>query len=111
MIRKKFPDSYHWFPKKSKYVCIVENLDPSPFVIVLDSSKMIVSVCIPQIAYYSGTSDIVVLATHPANLRNGYGKTDVHFALTYIKQQCLSGTFGFWADTFVGDEERADVMF
>ena len=106
----QFPDSYHWFPKGSEYRCTTDNLDLSPFVIVLEAGK-IVSVTIPKITCDQSTAEIVVLATHPEYLGKGYGKTAVHIALTYIIQQCHSCTFGLWADTFVGDDGRTAVIF
>ena len=77
---------------------------------MLDAGK-IVSVCMPKIACDNSTSEIVVLATHPKYLGKGFGKTAVHVTLTYIKQQCPSGTFGLWEDTFVGPDKRTAVMF
>ena len=81
VIRMQFPDSYHWFPKGSQYRCTTDNLDLSPFVIVLEAGT-IVSVAIPKIACDQSTAEIVVLVTHPEYLGKGYGKTAVHIALT-----------------------------
>ena len=110
LIQMQFPDSHHWFPKGAEYECTADDLDLSPFVIVLEAGT-IVSVAIPKIAYDQSSAEIVVLATHPNCLGKGYGKTAVHVALTYIIHQCPSCTFGLWADTFVGEDGRNAVMF
>ena len=110
LIRMQFSDSHHWFPKGSEYECTADDLDLCPFVIVLEAGT-IVSVAIPKIAYDQRSAEIVVLATHPNRLGNGYGKSAVHVALTYIIHQCPSCTFGLWADTFVGEDGKSAVEF
>ena len=104
--------SEHYFALGDDFEVVKDNLNYISLSVGLDENLSIRATCLfTPPSKDIPIPEIVVLATLPSHMRQGFGNTALKIALTFMEIHYDEQTVGLWADLFQSDDGSVAVNY